>query len=214
VDNCEQKVVGGWDAQYPYKAISAADNVRINIEVSAVLKSIEDLLYQRVRKRARGQIDEDQIQEIVQRCRIWLWEKSLPKYDAKREPHVRVSTYLFQCADNYVRQELRSLSRRRIGRKKMTYVDPDLMLHTVRANDTHLDERIAIVAEDVLCNPGRYLTAAQVEVFNAMVNSPGILMKDLAKGLGYKRASSLSMMVRRIKERIKEIDLEEWQAQK
>ena len=212
MNTCEVVGAGTWDPKFPFKPCNAEDSSRINQEVSAILAGIEDLLYQRVRKRSRGQLDEDQVQEIVQRCRIWLWEKSLPKYDAHRVPHVKVSTYLYQCADNFIKQELRSAVRRHISRKKMTYVDPDLMLHTVHAQDTHLDDRIAVVAGDVLKHPGKYLTTAQVAVFEAMINSPGVLMKDLAKRLGYQRASSLSMMMRRIRERIAQIDVEDHEA--
>ena len=78
MSTCELQTDVVTAASFPYKATTLEDAQRINVEVSSVLNSIENLLYQRVRKRARGQIDEDQIQEIVQRCRIWLWEKSLP----------------------------------------------------------------------------------------------------------------------------------------
>lgn len=195
--------------QYPFKAETPADQSRINGEISRVLDGIEDMLYQLARKRAKGQLDDDQVHEVVQKCRIWLWQKSLPKYDAHRERPVKISTFLFRCAANFIKQEMRSVMRHRVSRHRMNYIDPDLMLQTLQAQDTHLDEKIQAVAEDVLEHPEKYLTGAQVEVFQTMIQNPGMLMKDIAKKLGYQRASSLSMMMRRIRERLCQIDVED-----
>lgn len=194
--------------QFPFRPKDKTDKARIRILVSSTLKGIEDMLYQLVRKRVRGSVDEDEVNEIVQKCMIWLWEKSLPKYDAWRIPKVKVSTFLYRCASNFVHQEVRAFERRRITRKSVQLMDPEVMIQTIHSRDTHLDDRIAALAEDVRIHPEKYLTAAQVKVFRKVAGNSSEMMKDMATTLGYQRASSLSMMMRRIRERLLEIDIE------
>jgi DNA-directed RNA polymerase specialized sigma24 family protein len=194
--------------QFPFRPKSDADKARINAAVSTVMSGIEDMLYKLVRKRVRGSVDEDQVHEIVQKCMIWLWEKSLPKYDGWRTPRVKVSTFLFRCAANFINQEVRAFQRRMTAKKRVHLMDPEMMIQTLHSQDTHLDDRIASVADDVLANPEKYLTAAQVKVFKKITSNRGEMMKDMATTLGYQRPSSLSMMMRRIRERILEIDIE------
>lgn len=197
--------------QFPYRATSPEHQIIINGQVSEIMRAVEDMVYQLTRKRARNQVDDDQVNEIVQRCMIWMWQKSLPKYDALRTPRVKVSTFIYRCAQNFIKQEIRSIMRGRLSKRRITYIDPDLMLQSLQAQDTTLDEKIHSLANDVQEHPEKYLTEAQVAVFNAIVHNKGELMKDLAVKLGYKRASSLSMMKRRIFERIAELDIEEYE---
>ena len=195
--------------QFPFRSTSPQHLVHLNRRISRVLDAVDRMIYEQARRKGSGRVDDSQIQEIVQRCRIWLWEKSLPKYDAWRTPPVKVSTFLYQCVHNFMKQEFRGVARKKVGRRQMMYCDPDVMLHTLQARDTSMDDRIAAKAEDILYRPECYLTEAQVIVFKAMIDNPTILMKDLAVMLGYQRASSLSMMTRRIRDRLTEIDIEE-----
>ena len=195
--------------RFPFRASRRNMRPEVHEAISKILTGIDNLMYQRVRIRSRGLMDEEMIQETVQRCRIWLWDKSLPRFDAWRKPKVKVSTYLYICADNFIKQELRALLRSRSSTQKLTYIDPQTIRETVLSKDCAMDDRIVAVAEDVMDHPERYLTGTQVRVFKAIIDSPSMLMKDLAVVLGYQRPSSLSMILRRIKERIAEIDVED-----
>ena len=194
--------------QFPFRPKDDTDNLRINAAVSTVMASVEDMLYKLVRKRIRGSVDEDEVHEVVQKCMIWLWERSLPKYDAWRVPGVKISTFLYRCAANFISQEVRAFQRRQMTKKRVHLMDPEVMIQTLRARDTRLDDRISAVADDVLAHPAKYLTAAQVKVFKKVTDNSGEMMKDMATTLGYQRPSSLSMMMRRIRERLLEIDIE------
>lgn len=199
--------------QFPFRATGPQDQLRVNALVSRELGNVDNMIYQLVRQRVRGLVDDATVQEIVQECRQWLWQKSLPKYDAHRVPFVKISTFINTCARNFIKQEIRRLTRRRISKKRTTTIDPEIMLQGLHAPDTRLDERVQAVAEDVLAHPEKYLTAAQVEVFKKIIANPTMLMKDVATELDYQRASSLSMMLRRIRERLCEIDLEEHESE-
>ena len=194
---------------YPYRATSPEHQLQINREVSEILASIDDMLYELARKRLKGVADEDTIQEMVQECRKWLWQKSLPKYNSALG--CKPSTFLYQCARNYFRQEVRSLMRRRMSRRRTLLVDPELLYQSLPHDGGFLDHKINALAEAILEHPAKFLTASQVTVFTTIINHPGVPMKDLAHRLGYQRASSLSMMLRRIRERICAISLEDYE---
>ncbi len=82
--------------RFPFRARNAAERKEIAEKVSGVMVGVEDMLYQLVRKRVQSFMDDDHVQEIVQEAMVWLWQKSLPKYDAWRKPAVKVSTFLFR----------------------------------------------------------------------------------------------------------------------
>src|SRR5689334_1782889 len=80
--------------QFPFKVdehTTAVDRESITREVSEILAGVEDMLFQIARKRARGQLDDDGVEEIVQRCRFHLWTHSLPRFDAARG--FKITTY-------------------------------------------------------------------------------------------------------------------------
>jgi DNA-directed RNA polymerase specialized sigma24 family protein len=195
--------------KHPFKARDATHEIVVNSEVSEVLHGVENMLYLLARSQSRGRLKDHEISEMVQECREWLWKRSLPKYDSHRR--VKVQTFIYQCARNFFRQHLRASSRSRKStrRKKIFLVNPEHMLHSLRARSEAIDDRVAVVAEDVMEHPDKFFTEAQIKVFQVLLQNPNVPKQDLAAMLGYKRASSLSMMVRRIKERIREIDIED-----
>ena len=197
--------------RFPFRPRNAEDRKAIAGKVSDIMRGVEDMLYKLARRRVQGLMDEHEVQEIVQGAMIWLWERSLPKYDAWRRPAVKVSTFLYRCAANFINQEVRAIMRRRNSRRRVLLVDPDLMMQTLHSTQSPLDDKIAAVAQDVLDHPEKYLTVSQVQVFKTITANPHTMMKDLARELGYQRASSLSMMLRRIRERILEIDVEDYE---
>ncbi|MCL2641598.1 MAG: hypothetical protein FWD53_12180 [Phycisphaerales bacterium] len=194
---------------YPYLAMLPEQQLEINREVSALLEEIDDMLYDIARKRLRGIADEDTVQEMVQQCRQWLWQHSLPKYDATLG--FKQSTFLNKCAKNYFEQEIRSMRRRRKSKHRTIHVDPDVLREALPYDGGYLDNKIATIVDDFLANPRKFLTASQVKVFLAVTNNPDVPMKVLARQLGYKLASSLSTMKRRIRERITQISVEDYE---
>lgn len=200
--------------RFPFHADTPEDVPRINAAIGKVLEGVEDMLYKLAFKHIRQwSADRDEVEEVVQRTRIQLWNYSLPKFDTSRCE--KVTTFIYSCADRFIRSESRhrqraSLPTSRSQRLKF-FGDGAPPLIRAAGPDTRLDNRIEQIADKVRENPGLYLTGAQVEVFNAMIHSPGVLMKDLAKRLGYQRASCLSMMMRRIRERIAAIDIEDFE---
>ena len=200
--------------RFPFRDRGEADRDLISVEVSRAMTSIENMLYRLTWQQFGKGGDHDDVSEVVQRCRIWLWQRSMPKYDSDFKS--KITTFLYACANNFIRQEVRAILRRRLSTRHISSVDPVLIDAYHLAPDEHLDDKIEAAADDVLARPGKYLTKTQVRVFRAIVDQPPdteIMMKKLAVRLGYKRQSSLSTMLARIRERILAIDIESFEPQ-
>lgn len=144
---------------------------------------------------------EDDVQELVQKCMIHLWEKSLPKY--KQGSNAKVSTFLYRCAKNYISQEVRSTVRKKMAGKSIV-IEHDLVMSSLKSKPHYGDKVLDHAAAHIVHNPRKVLTQVQCRVFWAMIDNPDMLRKDLATLLGYKLHSSFSTMIRRIKERIED----------
>ena len=177
-------------------------------ELNQVLKSIQDMVFKLVCDHIQHHMTDDDVQEMVQKTMIWLWEKSIPKYDPNRVPHVKISTFLYCCARNYILTELRGMARATASATRMLFVDDKVLAGTAINRDQSQDVLIEQAVQHLIQNPHLYLTGIQCRVFYAMVDNPNVRKKDLARLLGYKRASSFSMMIRRIIDRILLLDLE------
>ena len=195
--------------KFPFKARSQKERASVNARISKLLMGINDMLIGIARDKCPKDFDSNDLDDVVQKTMIHLWQVSLPKYNAWRKPFCKPSTFLFRCAYNYVSQEMRVISRARKTHMLCTGF-ADLELRQDR--DRLLDVRIAALAEEVIRNPERFLTPSQSMVFSTLLDNEGKMMKYLAEILKYRRASSLSMMLRRIKERIAGIDIEDWDA--
>ncbi len=175
-------------------------------ESGVVLLGIDDMIYKRVRSHLKNNQDENTVDEIVQQCRQNIWARSLPKFDSTRG--VKLTTFLYACIDNFVRQALRELSRG-AARRHEIYADPECMGQTLADHDHSQDRNVEAIAQDILDNPHLYLTKKQEAVFRNKVGNPKQMVKDLAVQLDYRQASSLSMMIRRVKDRVGEVSIED-----
>ena len=174
-------------------------------EANTILLGIQNMIYKRVRDIASTYQDDD-VEEIAQKCMIHLWTKSMPKYVPDRRPHVKMSTFLHECATNFILQEVRSRKRAETTSRAIRIAQQSD--DTQPAHDSAVDQVIDTAAIRIVESPEKYFTVSQRRVFNIMVENAHLPKKDIARILGYKRASSLSTMLLRIRNRIKEIDVE------
>jgi len=164
------------------------------------------MIYYLIRNQCGQRVSEDQVEELAQTCKISLWERSLPQFDRQRK--TKLGTYVYSCIANFLRQEMRTFARAARRNKEML-IDPEELGDLVAAPDTLHDHQIDQIAEDLLKHPGKYLTRAQAAVFEQYMAHPEMLVKDLAQQLGYKQASSLSMMIKRIREKVAQLSIQD-----
>ncbi len=205
---------GATRRRYPFRATGGELPYRMNRKISFILRKVDDMLYDLVRQRQKEvNLSGPDVEDIVQECRIHLWQKSLPHYDAHRQPHTTISTFIYRCAYNFINQELRSRCRHKSSKKRLVLLKHDVVISQTSdrsntENNNISDRQIEELARKIRKNPEKYLTPRQVEVFKKVMDSPsGTLMKDLAASLEFERSSSLSMMLQRIKEKISNMDL-------
>jgi hypothetical protein len=212
--------------QFPYRPATPAqigperaaqEQREVNANVSLILSGTEDLLYSIAWKMLGKYVTTAaDVDDVVQKCRVWLWKYALPRYDAHRIPRVKPSTFIFFTVNRWMMGESRTIRRRWDHPQHRSGTSPDRhhaggadALAAIIAPDCSLDRAIEAVAADVRACPEKYLTHIQCRVFKAVQASPKITMTALARELGYHQLSSLCIIVKRIHQRIRDIDIEE-----
>jgi AraC-like DNA-binding protein len=192
--------------RYPFRPRPghAGDTEFLRLEANLVLLGIDAMIYARIRARMQRHVDDHSVDDIAQRCRAHLWSRCLPAFDTGYK--VKLGTYLYRCIDNFVRSEHQILSRRL---RRAIASDPELMGQSIPAPDSRLDHHVEALAEDIRANPERYLSPRQAKVLRSRLARPAVSVNDLARSLGYSHASNLSLMLRRIMERIAAINIED-----
>ena len=165
------------------------------------------MLYDLLRKRGDIGLNESDLEDIIQECRIHLWRTSLPKYDPYRKPRTTVSTFLHRCASNFINQALRTKARVQGSRRNLVFVQNEALTQHSVSPDVTCDRNVEAFAKEIRMHPDKYLTKRQSEVFRKMMESDGQMMKELAESLDLRMASSLSMMLQRIKTKLTQVDL-------
>jgi DNA-directed RNA polymerase specialized sigma24 family protein len=171
----------------------------------AALVCVDDMLVDMAKRinRVAFHLDLAEVDDLVQDCRLKLWQHSLPRYDLHSRPFTKVSTFVHACARSFYYREF-ARTARRISR----FAAHDALDIHDEAADLFVsphgvqDAQIEKLAERVLSNPWAYLTDRQTEVVLTVADNPEMMKKDLAVMLGYDCPGSLSTIMKRICERL------------
>jgi hypothetical protein len=206
--------------RYPFRPVhpsqaDAATVLRERAEATAAineaLMGIENMVH-RFSFRATKKANPEHRQDLVQLALIHLTRCTLPRYDQFRG--CKVSTFVFRCLGRHFGTIIRAESRRENSkvlarRPKTLRLSSSTIARTPsRSTDTPTSTFAELVAEQVVTNPELFLSRTQANVLRQLLIDDGKPKKDTAKTLNYKRASSLSMIIRRIKHELREIDVE------
>lgn len=202
------------DRRFPYRAASAeqvgAERAKLeqqqaNAAITAALASVDDMVHRQAIRyfatQGRGRVE-----EMAADATCWLATHCLPRFDSSK--NTKLSTFAHSCIARYMLGELRRQKRIRHAEKTITDLGPAAApaMRRMIAPDRGHDDRIVDLADAIMSDPSRYLTAMQSKVLTAIVNNPGMAMRDIATMLGYRQAGSLSTELLRIRERLAEID--------
>ena len=149
--NAAQEAAAG--PRYPYRNPQRA---------AEALASVDDMIVSEISQALRPIALEHEIPDWCQQCRSQLLVRSLPQYDAHREPFSQVSTYLFICIKNFIRDQLRTKRRHARVRISPDIVSDDRQVGRVVAPDTSCDRRIEDFIARLIRNPEAILSPAQV----------------------------------------------------
>lgn len=140
--------------------------------------------------------------DIKQDVMIYLYQKVIPKFDPSRG--TKFSSFAYRCIVNYVRRHLVNCNRKRI------FLDNAAVEHYERAQTADKKERIHYANErldglfnNVTSNPECELKVKEKIVLLLMKANPGITQKEIADIMGYKHPSAISMLVMRMRKKIR-----------
>jgi RNA polymerase sigma factor (sigma-70 family) len=185
--------------QFPFRARNPREQREINAEIGELLQAIDPLLYALAKSRMPNVCRAD-LDDAVQGTRLRLWQRSLPRYDAKRG--VKLTTFIHRCATNAIADEARKLGR--LQEAAATGIDLDaIATHDPEVADHH----ITALAARVRRWPQKFgLTRRQGEILNAMAVGGDI--HEIAARLNV-TASYVCTARKRITAKLAQIDIEE-----
>jgi hypothetical protein len=186
--------------RYPFRGRGAEGRIQ------EVLKENENTIFRAILDAAGNDLYRLSAQtkdEIYIDAYNHLTLKSLPKYDAALGN--KPATFIYHCVRNVAKAWLRQQARPKYSTLRQAAhpyrQQQALMLPAPIGGDSQVESLAAAILE----HPERYLTdPRQIEVFKAVVIAgPEVELKEIAQQLGYKRQSSLSMIMSRIKTHLK-----------
>lgn len=205
----------GRGSQFPYRAHCRTDREPTLAEIKRVaslgndvLVLVNDMIFKAVRRISGSHTDENDIEEMVQNVRIEVIRVALPKFDAWRKSKAKISTYLFPCIQKLVLSEIRT-RQRHLKRQQGLVQDMGNAAENLVAADTSQDARVAVLADEIMGDPERYLGKTKARVFQYLMDHPNMKMKDMAKALGYTELTCLCRTVRQIKQIIRGVAQED-----
>lgn len=190
--------------RFPFRADGPEDEARANAAMGAEISAVDDMLYRLAFRYAKG--DRHTIEEMAADAAIYLWQRCLPRFDTRNG--AKVSTFLFVCAKN----RMRDIARSRLRQRRNAKLHQEGAASKLPTANDRCDRQVERIAKDVIANPEKYLTPQQCRIFRAMQTMPPETPKqEIAKKLGYANAGYLSTMVGRMRDAIRKIDIEDWE---
>lgn len=191
--------------RFPSRAATEAEQAEVNRDISDTLRGFDRMMHQAL-YRQHIRKTHAEFTNAYQRVCIGLWSYSLPRYDRTKS---KLSTFLYSAIRNLARGEQQRIrSGAATSERPLADLCDGWMGDGLTSPDYAEDDRVEAAAARIIASPEKYLTVAQVAVFRAVTENPGVQMQDLAKRLGYKK-SSFSCAITRIRNRIRAISTED-----
>ncbi len=92
--------------RFPFLAEQEDDWLLLRDAIDEVVCGVDAMMYQAVRRLCDDLCDND-VDDLVQECRIFLMEKALPRFDSRNPHQCSLSTFLYRCIYNFLIQQLR-----------------------------------------------------------------------------------------------------------
>jgi hypothetical protein len=188
------------------------ERAEATIAIDEVLQGIQRMIHKLSFVGSRNHHCQNMRQDLTQLANLHLAGHCLPRYDRLRG--IKVTTFLHKCLGRFFagkrRSEGRHFASKRYQRapKTMRLTDPLRQTLQVKSNDTPESRFVEAVADYVIQHPEDFLTRAQAAILGQLLANDGMQMQELSKRLGYNKPTSFSTILRRIKDRVSDIDIE------
>jgi hypothetical protein len=170
-------------------------------DFETLLRSVENLIEQKARLASRG--DKDVQERLAQVVRIRLWKHTYKHFDPNAG--MKWSTYCYKAIGWVIANEMK-----KIRRTPIADFSDGTGMKFLEGKNHRLDRKIEGLSDDVLRRPEKYLTKRQAEALAAWRDHPGADQATLAKILGIKQVPTLCNLLKRVRQRIGQISIEDF----
>lgn len=173
-----------------------------DLDPAQMLESVEAMIWSIISSFSGLSIEDKK--DIKQDVMIYLYQKVIPKFDPSRG--TKFSSFAYRCIVNYVRRHLVTANKKRV------FLDNAAVEHYERSQLADKRERVHYANErldglfnNVTDNPECELKVKEKVVLLLMRSNPGITQKEIADIMGYKHPSAISMLVMRMRKKIRKM---------
>lgn len=163
--------------------------------VNAMLIGIEPMIWS-ILSHYKG-MDRAELEDIKQDVLIHVWVKAVPAYDGRQ---CKFSSFAYRCAVNFINSKMRSRRRRGVRMEGVA----ETHYRRMGGLDGHARAaRMALIVKVV-----GVLKPIESKVLEMMLDDPRTSQNAIAKRLGYKSCSAASMILLRMRRRLREAGID------
>ncbi len=142
--------------RFPFRPANDAELPEVLADAAAAVGGAREIIRSVCRSSIPSWLHSMHLHDVVQEVSIQLIYRALPRYDARRRPQTKLSTYLYQCARVAALDQARRLQRRKNTVGTAT-LDADLP-----GPDRSADAAVEQLATAILARPDDHLTTAKL----------------------------------------------------
>lgn len=193
VKSLKNQTFGYANRRFPFVPKNPSEQAFVREEINRVILLIDPMLLLFLSKcRLKGEIGNEDGEDIMQEVRLHLAIKSLPKYDrhklhSKTKKPITLFTFVYQCASNYFKDQ--SVSLKRTKKRTMMFStdvrwhdDGDKLHDLCAAPDVSMGRSIETLAPMVANAPWSFLEDQdQVRIVEVIAENPDIKIKQIKR---------------------------------
>ena len=148
-----------------------------------------------------GGLSNQDREDLKQEVLVYLWEHVLPQYTPGR---AKFSSFAYRCAVNFINRKLFSSNRKSNNVRVAIDRFQDILNDRNNQSNSPVEDKCKAL-EIIIRKKDGLLKPKEVVVLSLMRDNPYITQKDIAEIMGYNHPSAISMMMTRMRKKIKNV---------
>jgi RNA polymerase sigma factor (sigma-70 family) len=145
-------------------------------------------------------ISKEDREDLKQEVMFYLWNHVMPQYDESKG--AKFSSFAYRCAVNFINRKLYSSNRKRLTYTKTIETLRDTEKEYYEEECSITSEKIDMLKDLIDDDNGPFKDREKI-VMIMMIDRPSITQKEIADTMGYRHPSAISMMMSRIRKKIR-----------
>lgn len=168
-------------------------------EINDMLTSVEPMIWSILSK--YGNLTKGDMEDLKQEILIFLWEKIIPAYDYNKA-NAKFSSFAYRCIVNFINRKIQKIKRNHFNETNAAHIYYDVCEERHSDNVLQAREKVHFF-EKIIKNNEIKLRPKEKIVINLIINNPDITQRTISTIMGYKHPSAISMMLLRLRRRLK-----------